>query len=184
MIQVQVKARRITAVFLFLLGIAGFSLAAMLPLLLSDPVLGFVLMGLPLLFGGAVALLHGFAMFCSELTLDRQGLHGRLPAWRGFPTPPCQTADFHWEQVQRISHRCEDYCLAIVKGHSYMPLLPVDAYLVEYEGGRLLLAGNMLPKPAAIVESMAALCGADIRELPPVTVNAFQSLRGNLPPWD
>jgi len=52
----HIYSSRITAAFLIPLGLAELCLAAALPFVLQSPILGFVLMGLPLIFAGFVAL--------------------------------------------------------------------------------------------------------------------------------
>ncbi len=180
----QIKPRRLTAALLSVLGLACFGIAASLPFLLTDPILGFLLMGLPMLFSGGVALQHGTSLRCAELTLDAHGLQARLPQWRGFPAPPCRRTDIPWEQVHAIRHRREHYWLWIRQGRPTFPLLPVDAYLVEFDGGQLLLAGNMLPQLPAVVQAIARYRGLPVQEQEPVIVGAPAALLGRLPSWD
>jgi hypothetical protein len=173
---------RISAAFLLPLGLGMLCLAAALPFVLESPLVGFVLMGLPMIAVGFVALLHGFAAAFTriEITGDKLKLAG--PAWRGFPVPPLRRATVGWSDVLAVRHRIEIYRVPILPFVAAMPFL-VDVYAIDTSRERFILGGRSVPRLSGAVAEIAARSGCSVQSEPEVRAKLIGTLLRGAPPW-
>ncbi len=179
-----VRPRRLTAALLLCLGLFCVVWALALLRLLASPLLGFLLMGLPLLLGGGVCMAQGLALWGARLEMDDQGLRLAAPAWRGFPVPPLRRLALGWDEVRAVRRRREHYHVLVV-GQVAMPLdLAVVVYRLETSQGPVVLGGNSLPRLESRMAELAVRAGVPVEAAPDARAGVWRTIRGGPPPWD
>lgn len=173
---------RVVALIFIPLGLVNLVFALLLPFLLQDRVLGFLLMGIPMLFGAAVLLLHGIAAACTRMDIDESGLKLAVPGWRGFPVPPARKASLLWDEVLAVRNRTEIYGLTILPVALAIPF-PVNVFAIDTTRGRFIMGGKSIWLPHAIRE-IANRSGRPVRFEGEVRVTIFRTLLHGAPEWE
>jgi hypothetical protein len=165
------------------LGLTCLLLAAFSPWLLKDFWPALILIGLPLLFSGALALLSGLAMAQTRLEITEQGLVMRIPAWRGCPCPPARTWRLAWREIKGLSRRKVLFRVFLMTGP--VPMLSglaVVVYTLETDQGRITLPGSILPRLPQVLDLLASRCSLQITEGEQVQGSLIKTmLTGRLP---
>ena len=178
----HIYSSRIAAAFLIPLGLATICLAAALPFVLQSPILGFVLMGLPLIFAGFVALLHGFAAAFTRIEITEDELKLTVPGWRGFPVPPLRRASLGWSEVLAVRHRTEIYRVAILPFVLAVPF-PVDVYAIDTSRERFILGGRSVTRLAGVAAEISGRSGRPLQSEREVWAGLVNTLLRGAPPW-
>jgi hypothetical protein len=173
---------RVPAVFLIPLGVFMLCLSAALPFELQDPILGFILMGLPLIFTGSVALLHGCAAAVTRIEITEHELKLSVPGWRGFPVPPLRRASLGWSEVLAVRHRTEIYRVAILPFALDMPF-PVDVFAIDTSRERFILGGRSVRRLTEAIAEIAARSGRPLQSEQKVWAGLVGTLLRGAPPW-
>jgi hypothetical protein len=173
---------RCSAAFLIPLGLGCLALGTAVPFLLKDPVFAFILMGLPLIFTGCVALLHGFSAAQTRIEISGQKLKLAVPGWRGFPVPPVMRADLEWNEVRALRHRIEVYQVAMPPFALGTPF-PVNVYAIETAQGRFILGGRSIPRLAEAIAEIATRSGLPVQHDGEVSAKIVEALLKGTPSW-
>ena len=152
-----------------------------LPFLLKDAVLGFILMGIPMMFGALILLLHGIAAASIRIEIDESGLRLAVPGWRGFPVPPARKASISWDEVLAVRNRIELYHVTILPYALAMPY-PVEVFAIDTTRGRFILGGKIGWLSRAMRE-IALRAGRRVRSEEEVRARLFSSLLRGAPEW-
>jgi hypothetical protein len=163
--QLDLSPRRaVAAVYLFL-GFWLLALGLAFPWLAKDPWAGLLLITLPCLLAGGLALASGWAMARTRLVLGEQGLEMRLSGWRGFPCPPARRWHLTWRQIRGIERQTLLLRTFIMIGPlPALSRLAVEVFILETDQGRIILAGKILPRLPQAMALLAARCGIAVKE--------------------
>jgi hypothetical protein len=173
---------RCTAAFLIPLGLGSLTLGVAVPFLLEDPAFAFILMGLPLIATGCVALLHGFSAAFTRIEISGQELKLAVPGWRGFPVPPVRRSVLKWNDVHAVRHRVEVYSVAIPP-FAFGMFFPVNVYAIETSEERFILGGKSVPGLAGAVAEIAARSGLTVQYEGQVRTKLVKALLKGTPEW-
>ncbi|MCU0573438.1 MAG: hypothetical protein MUC41_10630 [Syntrophobacteraceae bacterium] len=141
------------------------------------PFLAFILMSLPAIFSGVVALLHGIAVLSTRIVISGSQISLVVPEWRGFPVLPVRRVSVKWDEFLAIRHRKEVYRLFAAFS------FPVEIFALDTSRGRIVLAERSLPGIRQILTQVIGRTGLVIQEEGEVTVGLFQVLLKGSPPW-
>lgn len=154
------RGKRVIAGFLVLVGLPAI-LVGFVTLSLDDRWLAFPLMGVPALWGGAVAVAAGWAEWIAKIEFGRNSVHLHLCSWRGWlPCPPVQDVEVNYSDVILVSRRIENYR---VIGFPFACL----AYRIRTRSGDVRLvepAGGGPRVMSAVAHEIAAHSGMAITE--------------------
>jgi hypothetical protein len=177
----QIYRNRLVGAIFIPFGLVMLLFAASLPFLLKSPVLGFVLMGVPMIFGAVIMLLHGLAAAYTRIEIAENGLTLAVPGWRGFPVPPARKASLSWDEVLAVRHRMELYGVTILPYAFEMPF-PVEVFAIDTTRGRFILGGKIGWLAQAMGE-IALHAGHPVRSEGDVQAWLFSSLLHGAPEW-
>jgi len=182
--ELTIRPNPLATAGLLCLGAACLALAALFPFLLDSPLPGFLLVGLPLLFGGAVCVAHAWALMGLRLYMDEKGLRLTAPCWRGFPSPPLTRIEAAWKDILAVQRRTERYYLGPVGTVDAPTLLVTKVYSLNTASGRVILGEKNLPALEQHMAAIAERAGVALQELPMAHIGVFQALRQAGPAWD
>ena len=174
------RSRIVGAIFIPF-GLTMLFFAMCLPFLLESPLLGFILMGIPMIFTAVIMLLHGFAAASTRIEIAPSGLRLAIPGWRAFPVPPARKASLSWDEVLAVRKRTELYHVTILPFAIHMPY-PVEVFAVDTTQGRFILGGRISWLHAAMKE-IALRSGRAVRSEGEVQAGLFSSLLSGAPEW-
>lgn len=162
-------------------GLAMLVFSVCLPFLLKNALLGFILMGVPMMFGALVMLLHGIAAASTRVEIDENGLRLAMPGWRGFPVPPVRKASISWDEVLAVRNRIELYHVTIPPFALAMPY-PVEVFAIDTTRGRFILGGKIGWLSQAMRE-IALRAARPVRSEEHLQARLFPSLLRGAPEW-
>ena len=177
----MIYTNRVVGIIFIPLGMVILVFTACLPFMLESPVLGFILMGIPMLFGAAVMLLQGFAAACTRMEIDESGLRISCPGWRGFPVPPVRKASLSWGEVLAVRSRTEIYHVTILPVALALPY-PVNVFAIDTTMGRFILGAKTGALTRA-VEEIAKRAGRPVRFEGEVRAKMLRTLLRGAPEW-
>ncbi|NJD06610.1 MAG: hypothetical protein FIA97_08950 [Methylococcaceae bacterium] len=175
----KIYSGKIGGAAIMLVGLLSLGISILLPFAVGDPLLGVVLMGLPLLLLGGFELVSGFASFATRIEIHQETLVLSAPAWRGCPLPPVRKLSPRWEEVQAVRYRAEIYHLLPGGGLPF----PVTTYAIETQKGRMILGGKLVPGLAEAMAEIAHRSGCSVSEERPVTAGILRVLFKGPPSW-
>jgi hypothetical protein len=181
MAEKRIFRNRIVAIIFIPLGLFMLFFSAILPFLLKDPILGFILMGVPMIFGALIMLLHGAAAAFTRIEIAESGLVLAVPGWRGFPVPPIRKATLSWDEVLAVRNRVELYYVTILPYALAMPF-PVMVFAIDTTRGRYILGGKIRWLSQAMQE-IAYGAGRSVRYEGEVEARLFSTLLHGAPEW-
>lgn len=170
---------RVRGAVLIALGVFSLCMGAAILFLVTDVLLAFALMGLPMFVLGFVELLAGMATFATRLELGRDGLRVNTPQWRATPVPPMTRLDVSWKEIKAVRRRTEVYYVLLGVALPFA----VDVYAIETEKGRAVLAGKPIPRVPSAVHEVASRAGLSVQEEALVEASLLRVLLRGPPDW-
>jgi hypothetical protein len=172
----------VAACFLIPLGLCMLGLAAVLPFVLEDPIFVFILLVVPSIFTGVIALLHGIAAAFTSIQITENELKLVVPEWRGFPVPPLHRASLQWNEVLAVRHRKEIYVIPIIPFFLSIPF-PVDVYAIDSVRERFIIGGESFSWLAKAVTEIASRSGLSIQREEEVSAKLLNTILRGAPAW-
>lgn len=174
---------RAAGFFLIALGLFMLGLASILPFVLEAPILGFILMGVPMIFTGLIALLHGIAAGFTSIQITEHELKLVVPEWRGFPAPPFHRASLRWDELLAVRRRKEIYGVPIPPFALSMPFA-VDVYAIDTARKRFILGGKSLSRLPEAMTEIAGRSGLAVHLEADASAKLVKTLLRGAPAWD
>jgi hypothetical protein len=162
---------------LTLIGLFLLVLAMAVPYFAKAPVLAFLLMSVPSLFSGAIAVLHGIAVIPAKIEITDPELKLVVPTWRVFPMPPVRGLILKWDELLAVRHRKEVYQLLAVLS------FPVDVFAIDTTKGMAVLGGRSIPGMGKAIEEIVRRAGLVIQDEGEVEPGLLRSLLKGSPSW-
>lgn len=175
----EIYSGKLTGALLVIIGVLAVGCGTAAWFAAADPLLAFVLMGLPASLLGFIALLAGVAGLAARIEISHGSLNVAAPQWRGCPLPPVRKLRVQWNAIKAVRHRTEVYHLLPGKGLPF----PVDAYAIDTENERVIFAGKSVPHLAQALREIALRSGRPVQEEPPVQASIFGSFVNGPPRW-
>jgi hypothetical protein len=172
----MVHRARLAGIRLMTVGLVSAAVAAALPLLTLDTWPGALLGGGPLLLGGLLALVAGYATWRTRIEIDDDGLLVQAPAWRACALPPLGRLAVGWHEICAIRARTERYrLLGLARA--------VETYEVVTRGGSIVLGGGFMPDTEGVLLEVARRGGCLWIEDGEVELHPVHALLRGTPPW-
>lgn len=174
---ILLQPRRGLAVVYLLLGGVLLALGLVFPWVATSPGWGLLLITMPCLGTGALALASGWGLRQARLLVDDQGLELVLPSWRGFPCPPRRNWRLAWSEIKALERRPLGFRVFIMAGP--VPLLPemeVVIYHLHTSQGPIDLVDRTLPHLAEALDLLAQRHGLTLLQAPPRRASLWRVL--------
>jgi hypothetical protein len=170
---------RITGIVIMFLGLSSIAAGVAMLFVASDRLMAYIFIGLPCLSLGCIELLSGYATFATRIEIGNHALNISAPAWRGCPWPPVRKSNVSWDEVQAVRHRTEMYHLLPGGGLPF----PVEAFAIETEKDRVVLAGKSVPGIMRAIGEIAHRLDCPVVEEKQVQASIFGSFLKGPPLW-
>jgi hypothetical protein len=171
----MVHRARLAGFRLMTIGLVSVAAAVALPLAPEAWPLG-LLLGAPLLAGGVIAVLAGYASWRTRIEVSDDGLIVQAPAWRACPLPPMRRLAAGWHELRAVRARIERYrLLGLVRR--------AEAYEIVTTGGSIVLAGGFVAETEGILLEVARRGGCLWIEDGEVLLHPLHALLRGTPPW-
>jgi hypothetical protein len=174
---------RLAGIVLIPMGLYCLGLAAAIPFALKAPWLGFALMGVPLIFVGLLAILNGSAHLGTKIWISEENLIISAPTWRGCPLLPMKRINIPWDMVRAVRHRKELYSILLVSPFPLFAPFPVDAYALETNKERIILAGRSVRNLKQAIVEISQKSGHTVTEEKEIRVSIIRALIRGVPDW-
>jgi hypothetical protein len=171
----MIHRARLAGFRLMTIGLVSLATAIALPLTAGTWPLALPLV-VPLLGGGVLAVLAGYASWRTRIEISDDGLVVQAPAWRACPLPPVRRLDVGWHELRAIRARTERYrLLGLVR--------PAEAYEIVTTRGSIVLGGGFVADTEGVLLEVARRGGCLWIEDGEVGLHPLQALLRGTPPW-
>ena len=170
---------RITGFVIMFLGLSSIAVGIAMLFVASDRLIAFIFIVLPCLALGCIELLSGYATFATRIEIGNYALNISVPAWRACPLPPVRKLTISWNEVKAVRHRTEMYHL--LPGR-VLPF-PVEAFTIETEKDRVVLAGKSVPGIVKAIGEIAHRSDCPVMEEKQVQASILGSFLKGPPLW-
>jgi hypothetical protein len=172
----------ISGLALVLIGSCLLTMSVAVLFLAEAPLLAFLLMGIPALLTGGVAVLHGIGVIAARIEISDASIVLTVPKWRVFPMLPLRRLTLRWDEVLIVRYRREVYPLLAVP-FFVLVSFPVDVFAIDTTKGRVVLGGRSIPGLRIAIEEITRRTGLVIRDEGELKLGLFRSLIRGTPPW-
>jgi hypothetical protein len=170
---------RITGLVIMFLGLSSIAVGIAMLFVASDRLMAFIFIGLPCLALACIELLSGYATFATRIEIGNHALIISAPTWRGCPLPPVRKSTISWDEVQAVRHRTEMFHLLPGGGLPF----PVEAFAIETEKNRVVLAGKSVPGIVKAIGEIAHRSDCPVMEEKQVQAGILGSFLKGPPLW-
>jgi hypothetical protein len=115
------------------LGFGMIALGLAMPMLLPDKDVWMLVLILPTLVCGAIALVQGWCALRAKLEVGTDGLYACVPRWAGGMYPPLRSTVIPWSDIKSLHHRRRTYTMLGIS-------MPVDELVLSTGRGDIVVA--------------------------------------------
>jgi hypothetical protein len=149
----EFRAGRAVIVSFAVLGVVLLALGIAFPFVAKDVVWGLALISLPCVVVGGWLVTRVPGLIHSRILIDADGMELRIPVWACGMLRKGTPARIAWADVQRLTRTWKIYYPLIV-----IPFA-VEEFSIHTAKGTFILTKNIIPRPARVMEAIAARSG-------------------------